>query len=239
LGYEANASGTSFLDDPLAMLGKFQVTAPGVTVTANRAAPTELATVQWDAEGVVPNDATLIKDGVLVDFQTTREQAAWLAPYYQRTQRPVHSHGYAAAPDAHALPLQHPPNFALAPSATTVTVADLIANVTEGIFIERGEVWQSDAQARTGLLSGQMRQIRQGRLGALLEGGVLLFDTLHFWKNVTAIGGPTAQGSYSASAILGDVATKGEPAQAVASHTARAAAATILNQAIINPKKKA
>jgi predicted Zn-dependent protease len=176
---------------------------------------------------------------VLTDFQTTRDQAAWLAPYYQRQHRPVQSHGYAAAQDAHYLPLQHQPNLALTPSATAVTLTDLIANVADGLLIEQGTVWQTDFQARTGLLGGRMRQIRQGRLGATATGGALLFDTLQLWKNVTALGGPATQETFSASAILGDGDTKGEPAQYVASHTVRAAAATILEQAIINPNKKA
>jgi TldD protein len=45
LGYEANASGTSFLNDPLAMLGAFQVASPLVTVTANRSTPGQLVNV--------------------------------------------------------------------------------------------------------------------------------------------------------------------------------------------------
>ncbi len=36
LGYEANAGGTSYLNDPLGMLGTYQVGAPRITVTANR-----------------------------------------------------------------------------------------------------------------------------------------------------------------------------------------------------------
>ncbi|HEU4642620.1 MAG TPA: metallopeptidase TldD-related protein, partial [Gemmatimonadaceae bacterium] len=75
LGYEANAGGTSYLNDPLAMLGSYKAGAPLLTVTANRSQPGALATVRWDDEGVVPESFDLVRDGVLTDFQTTRESA--------------------------------------------------------------------------------------------------------------------------------------------------------------------
>lgn len=237
-GYEANASGTSFLDDPLAMVGQFQVAAPLVTVTSNRSAPAELATVHWDEEGMIPIDTPLIQDGVLVDFQTTREQAAWLAPYYQQHHRTVRSNGCAAAEDAHYITLQHPPNFAMTPSRGATTVEDVVANVTNGIFIEGGTVFQMDAQVRNGLLSGGMRQIKNGRVGAATSGGAILFNTRDLWKNVTAIGGPKTQNVVAMAAGAGG-RRKGEPAQSVASHTISAPAAMITNQALINPAKKA
>ena len=99
------------------MVGRHPVAAPAVTVTANRTEPGGCATVQWDDEGVVPEEFTLVKDGVLTDFHTMRESASWLKDYYGQQQRPVRSHGCAAAPTALHAPLTHPPNLALAPGA--------------------------------------------------------------------------------------------------------------------------
>jgi TldD protein len=236
LGYEANANGTSFLTDPLAMVGQFQVASPLVTVTSNRSAPAQLATVHWDDEGTVPADTTLIRDGVLVDFQTTREQAAWLAPYYQRHGRAVRSNGCAAAEDAHFITLQHPPNFSMVPSAGSTTLEDLAATVANGICVEGGLAYQMDAQVRNGLLNGgTMRQIKNGRLGEVVSGGAISFNTEDFWKKLTAVGGSGTQGAIP---ILGPQ-YKGEPAQQIASHTSSAPAAIVMSQALINPRKKA
>lgn len=251
LGYEANASGTSFLDDPLAMIGHLQVTSPLVTLMGNRSAPKELATVKWDDEAVEPQPFTLIKNGLLTDFQTTREQAAWLAPYYQQHNRPVRSNGCAAAEDAHGITLQMLPNLSLEPSPSAIRLEDLVADVKDGILIERGEVGEIDSQARTGLLSGSMREIKNGRLGKTLTGGAVLFTSQDLWKAITAIGGPATQALTGATQAWTNADFfarggwarrrqdgKGQPPQ-LTSHSIRAVAATIPNQPLIDPARKA
>jgi TldD protein len=251
LGYEANASGTSFITDPLAMAGTLAVASPAVTVTANRSAPAQLATVQWDEEGVLPPTVTLVKAGVLTDFQTTREQASWLAPYYAKVGRPVTSHGHAEAEDALGVTLQHRPNLALEPTTAPVSVDDLIASVPKGIYLEQGFVGQLDMQARTGVVDAAVkREITNGRLGRLITGVALSFNTLHLWKHVTAVGGastlmavPFSQfpmgGAFLAG--LGGLTiglVKGQPPQ-VSSFSVQAAAAIITEQPLINPLRKA
>ena len=250
LGYEANSGGTSLLTDPLAMLGRVQVTSPLVTVTANRSAPAQLATVQWDEEGVVPDTFPLIQDGVLVDFQTTREQAAWLAPYYEQHGRPVRSHGCAAAQDATYITMQHMPNLALVPHAGGGGITELVADVQDGLFLEGCEVLDVDFQAQTGLLGGGlMRKIQRGKLSHVEAGGVVRFNTLDIWKHVTALGNATTEqsGAMSPTAAVpymyrlkweGELPHqypyqyKGQPVQSV-DHSVRAVAATIANQPLI------
>lgn len=249
LGYEANAGGTSFVTDPLAMLGALQVASPLVTVSANRTVPAQLATVQWDEEGVTPPNVVLLKNGVLADMQTTREQASWLAPYYAKTAHPVRSNGDAAAENALKITLQHTPNLVLEPGPASIRLDDLIANVSNGILVEQGNVMQVDAQARNGLLmSSSMRQIKNGRLGPMVNGGAILFNTLDFWKHVTAVGGPSTRmvvpfsqyqlGWGGEWATFYDQPVKGEPPQ-WSSHSVQAVAATIANQPVINPEAKA
>lgn len=247
LGFEANAAGTSFLDDPMAMLGTFHVTSPLVTVTANRSMPYGLATVKWDDEGVEPQSFPLIKRGVLVDYQTTREQAAWLAPYYQKSGMPVRSHGCAAATDALAVTLQHPPNFTLEPTASDVSLDALIGSVANGLLVEQGSVVQADAQVRNAVLSSpRIRQIKNGRIGPLLVGGAILFNTIDFWKNLTALGGASTRAvvPFSSFPYRGEIGqlfgmpVKGQPAQ-LTSHSAQAVAAVIANQPAIDLARKA
>ena len=112
---EANARGTSYLSSPLEMLGQYQAGGPLLTLTANRSDPGSAGWVQWDADGVVPDVFTLVADGLLVDFQTTREAAGWLAPYYQRAGKRLRSHGCSAAPEGIDAPLLHTPNLVLKP----------------------------------------------------------------------------------------------------------------------------
>lgn len=247
MGYEANASGTTLLSDPLSMLGTFQVASPLVTVMANRSAPTQLATVKWDDEGVEPDTFPLVKDGILVDYQTTRESAAWLTPWYQKQGKRTRSHGCAAAENALYFPLQQPPNLALVPATANVSLQDLVANVTNGILLTQGDV-SADYQCRTGLLRGMMHQITNGRVGRPLEGGTIRFNTIDFWKKLTTVGGVATQEAKAVSfyppypAAVVRMASmypvKGEPPQQ-RSYTVQAAAATITEQPVINLSRKA
>ena len=241
LGYEANASGTSFLDAPLTMVGQQQIATSAVTVTANRSAPDALATVQWDDEGVTPAPYPLVQHGVLMDFQTTREQAAWLAPYYQKGGRPLASRGCAAAEDAHSITLQQMPNLSLEPNPATIGLPDLIANVSNGILLEGGGIDSLDFQARNGILSGEMRKIQNGHLGPSLSGGAVLFNTQNLLKKIVTVGGAATQRDQHWSqydALYGNARSKGQPPQRT-SHSVRAAAAIIADQAIIDPNRKA
>jgi TldD protein len=246
LGYEANASGTSFLNDPLTMLGTFKVGSPLVNVTANRSVPNQLATVKWDDEGVEPQPFSLVKEGILVDYQTTREQATWLAPYYKHIGQPIRSHGCAATEDALCIPMQHMPNLELASATQIANLDALIADVPDGILVTEGVV-SADFQARTGLLLGRIYEIKNGKLGHPLVGGGILFDTLDLWRNVIALGDASTQ-SVSASIafpynsmverLAGLYPVKGEPPQRT-SHSIRAGAVTIAKQALVHPRRKA
>lgn len=246
LGYEANASGTSYLDDPLDMIGNFQVASPLVTISANRSAPQQLATVKWDDEGVAPQEATLVKNGVLNDFQTTREQASWLSSYYERHGRAVVSHGYAGSESALAISMQLAPNLAMAPAAGNVTVDDLVATVSSGILVTSG-VTTTDMQARNGMITGSLRKITNGRLGPQLKGGAVLFNTLDLWRQVNAIGGVRTVGMNTSSQYpFGSLISlygytpniKGQPPQ-ITSHSVTAPAASITGLPIIDPTRKA
>jgi TldD protein len=235
LGYEANASGTSYLGpDPLTMLGT-AVANPMITVTANRSLPGGLATVKWDAEGVTPDDFPLVRDGTLVDYQTTREQAAWLAPWYQKAGTPAKSHGCANAGDASYLTMQMTPNLALAPASAASTQAgyeELLAGITNGIALE-GSTTTTDFQCRTGKISGgAIYQIRQGKRVAQLVNAGVLFDTAGLWKNVAAIGGP-------ASVLHVPLRqTKGEPSQSTM-HTVSSVPMVVNEMGVFDVMRKA
>ena len=207
LGSEANADGTSYLGpDPLRWLGT-PVAAPFVTLTANRVTPGGLATTQWDDEGVAAQTFPLITEGVLVDYQTTREQAQWLAPWYATHGMPVQSRGCAIAETGLACPLQQSPNFVLSPGREAVSEADLIRDTAHGVYVAGDCQLLVDFQRRTGVLLGALRAIDQGTLGPLLENAAVQFTSAEFWQHVVALGGPATAETFLASQ------TKGQPSQ--------------------------
>lgn len=216
LGFEANAGGTSYLGpDPLQYLGT-AVASPLVTVTANRTTPGAVATTQWDDEGVAGQEFPLIQNGMLVDYQTTREQAHWLEPWYRKQGMTVQSRGCAYATTALDCPIQMPPNLVLHPGRDAVSVDDLIKDTARGIYIPRGEP-EMDFQVLTGLMrtnypdpKERPREIRNGRLGAFLDGVGLLFTSPTLWKNVVGVGGPN---STEIDVEGGEDFPKGDPSQ--------------------------
>jgi TldD protein len=216
LGYEANAGGTSYLGpDPLKFLGT-PVANPLITLTANRTTPCAMATAQWDDEGMPCQEFPLIQDGILVDYQTTREQAAWLAPWYANRGRPVQSHGCAVAQTALDCPIQQSPNFVLSAGASGATEEDLIKTVTRGIYFPPsafGEI-SMDQQVKNGVIENRTavpeympREIRNGKLGAHIANVGILFRTQEFWKHVQTLGGSNTTVTVLASE------RKGEPSQ--------------------------
>ncbi|HXE57159.1 MAG TPA: TldD/PmbA family protein [Gemmatimonadales bacterium] len=206
LGYEANAGGTSYLTEPLAMVGSYQAGAPTLTVTANRAEPGGAATVAWDDEGVKPDEFALVRDGILVDFQTTRESAGWLKAHYAKTGAPLRSHGCAAAPSALEAPLTHTPNLTLAPGRGTRDVDELIAGMGTGLAVKGGAL-EMDFQGQSGLGRGRVFEVKRGKQVARVVGAGFLFRANELWKRLAALGGPAGRRRYG----LGS--SKGEPAQ--------------------------
>jgi TldD protein len=234
LGYEANAEGTSYLDEPLAMLGAEQVGSALLTVTANRSVPGGLGTVKWDDEAVEPDTFTLIRDGILTDFQTTREQVAWLAPYYAKTNQPARSHGCASAESALYPTMQLAPNLQVMPGAEDVDEAALIAGTRKGFYLEwiPTKTLRMDQQVLNGSHNtGFLREIVNGKLGRYVKVAGLAIRAPAFWKNLAVLGGPKTVGWYDMEHV------KGEPQQTWLS-TVGAVPAKFTNIAIFDPRRR-
>ena len=211
LGYEANADGTTYVRDPFHMLGTMQLAAPMLTLTADRSTPGGVATVQWDDEGVVPDEITLVKDGVLNDFQTVRESAGWLKASYAALGRSWRSHGCANAASATAPPMQFAANLAVVPGTGTLDYEDLVAGTTKGIAVEDGAVdmdfQASSGKATQGRIGSGIYKIERGKKVARLASAALLCRATEFWKSLQALGGEASLRRYGAEEH------KGEPQQ--------------------------
>lgn len=188
VGDEADAEGTSYLDAPLDMLGVHRIGIPAINIVGNRSVPGGTATVRWDDDGVAPADFAIVKDGILVDYQTTREQAAWLAPYYAKANRPVQSHGCANAESAMVETMQHAPNLQLLPASADTSFAQLVATIPQGVAVLSMEP-QMDHQLLNGVGYGAMRKIVNGKLGPYIDGTAIQFRSPDLWKKLTALGG--------------------------------------------------
>ena len=114
-GYEANYAGTSFVSPPEDKLGKFRYGPDFMNIQGDRSQEGAISTIGYDDDGVQPDDFLIIKDGIVNDYQTTREQASWLKWWYDKQGKPVRSHGCAYADSWSSVSFQRMPNVSLLP----------------------------------------------------------------------------------------------------------------------------
>ncbi|MDO5285467.1 MAG: TldD/PmbA family protein [Actinomycetia bacterium] len=199
LGYEAAYAGTSFATAD--GLGSLRYGSDCMTVTGDRVTEHGLASCGWDDEGVAAQRFDLIRDGVLVGYQLNRQMAA-----EQGLER---SNGCAFASSGSQIPLQRMPNVSLQPADTEVSVADLVGQVENGLYVVGDKSWSIDMQRYNFQFTGQrFYRIRNGRLQGQVRDAAYQATTTDFWGSMTAVGGP---GTYRLMGALD--CGKGQPGQ--------------------------
>jgi TldD protein len=209
LGYEANYAGTSFVAPPEAVLGKLRYGSPLMNIRGDRSQPGSLSAVGWDDEGVKPESFDIIRNGVFVDYHTTREQAPVLADYYKRTGKPVRSHGCSYAQTWADVQFQRMPNVSLLPGEKDLGWDDLIAATDRGIAIMGDGSFSIDQQRYNAQFGGQLfYEIRGGKIVGMLKDVAYQMRTPEFWGSLDMLGGAR---SYHLGGAFNDA--KGQPSQ--------------------------
>ena len=182
LGYEAAYAGTSFAT--FDKLGTFQYGSPVMNVTGDRDTDWGLASVGWDDEGVAGQHWDIVKDGILVGYQTDRAMAA--------LKDLGRSNGAAYADSARHVPLQRMVNVSLQPDPEGGTLDDLVGQVENGIYIVGDKSWSIDMQRYNFQFTGQrFFAIENGRLSGQLRDVAYQATTTDFWRSMEAVGGPS------------------------------------------------
>ncbi len=208
-GYEANYAGTSFVSPPEKMLGTLKYGPSMLNVQGDRSQPGGCATVGFDDEGVVPEDFLIIKDGMLNDYQTTREQANWLSWWYQKQGRPARSHGCSYGDAWSSVQFQRMPNVSVLPGAKEQSYEDIIAATDRGIAIEGDGSFSIDQQRYNAQFGGQLfYEIKGGKVVGMLKDVAYQMRTPEFWNALDMLGGKK---SYMLGASFFD--GKGQPGQ--------------------------
>lgn len=231
-GFESNAGGTSYIDDPLSMLNTLKIGTPLLNVVCDRSEAGSVGRVKWDDEGVMPVKYDLVKNGVLVNLQTTREGASWIKEHYGKTGQEYRSSGSASAPTALDVQLAHKADMYLTPGNTSTTRDDLRAEMGEGIELRMPSV-TFDFQQITGLSrADRTYEIRKGNRVARFTDSGMLFRTPELWSNMVKVGGKDSVKYY------GLEARKGQPEQLVNS-AVYAPPAVFKEMIFIDVKRKA
>ncbi|MEP7145995.1 MAG: TldD/PmbA family protein, partial [bacterium] len=154
LGYEANYAGTSFMTTD--KLGKLKYGSDIINLTADRTQKYGLATRGYDDDGVQTTEFPIIKNGMFVNYQTTREQAKYI-------NNDV-SYGCAYADSWSHFPIQRMPNVSLKPSEEKRSLDDMIADTEDAILIIGDGSWSIDMQRYNFQFTGQeFWEIKNGK----------------------------------------------------------------------------
>jgi TldD protein len=197
--WEANYAGTSFLTPD--KTGKLQFGSKIVNFVADRTQPGALATVAYDDEGVAAQKWHLVRDGVFVDWQTTRD----LAPLIGRDK----SYGCLHAQGWGDVPFPRMPNVSLEPAKEQVSFDDLVGGVDKGIVIYGRGSYSIDQQRYNFQFGGQtFWEIKNGKIAGMLRDVAYQSRTTDFWGACDALGG---QATYQLGGTFSD--GKGEPSQ--------------------------
>ena len=209
MGYEANYAGTSFIAPPEKMLGQLKYGPAFMNVQGDRSQEGALATIGYDDDGVKPYEFLIVKNGVFNDYQTTREQAAWLKWWYDKQGQPTRSHGNAYAQSWNSVQFQRMPNVSLLPGDREQGWDELIAATDRGIAIVGDGSFSIDHQRYNAQFGGQtFYEIRGGKITGMLKDVAYQMRTPDFWNAMDMIGGKK---SYELGGSFFD--GKGQPGQ--------------------------
>jgi len=179
LGYEANYAGTSFvtLDK---VKEHFQYGSPQVTITADKTERGSLGAVGFDDEGVQTQKWDIIRDGKLVSLQAVRDQAHMLGL--------EHSQGCCYADSWSSVQFQRMPNVSLQPGEKTLSVADLVKDVENGIYIVGDGSFSIDQQRYNAQFGGELfYEIKNGKVTGMIEDVAYQIRTPEFWNSCAAV----------------------------------------------------
>jgi TldD protein len=199
LGYEANFAGTSFLTTD--KLGKFEFGSKIVNLVGDKTQDHAMATCGYDDDGVKTSRWHLVKDGIFVDYQTTRDQAHLIN---QKT-----SHGCSYADSWASIPFQRMPNVSLEPGEKDLTEQDIISATDDGVYVKGDSSFSIDQQRYNFQFSGQtFWEVKNGKITTQLRDLAYQSNTPEFWKACDLIGGKS---TYALGGAFSD--GKGQPTQ--------------------------
>ncbi|MHB8377313.1 MAG: TldD/PmbA family protein [Dehalococcoidia bacterium] len=175
LGTEAAFAGMSFLTTD--KLGTFMYGSPAVNMTADATIPGGLGTFGFDDEGVPAQSTPIVRDGLFMGYLTSRETAASLG---QRSNGAMRASGW------NRIPLIRMTNVSLEPGGWTLD--DMIADTDDGIYMETNRSWSIDDKRLNFQFGTEVaREIKHGKLGALIKNATYTGITPRFWGSCDAI----------------------------------------------------
>lgn len=175
MGWEANFSGTSFLDP--SELGTLRYGSPHVTIVVDNALPRGFATVAYDDEGAKTVASDIVRDGILTGFEMSRDTARLIG---RETNACVRAESWRNVPMIRMC------NLNLLPG--DVPFEGLFDGVARGIYMESNRSWSIDDHRLNFQFGCQIAwEIVGGKRTRMLKNPTYAGVTPQFWNSCDAI----------------------------------------------------
>ena len=179
LGSEAAYAGMSFVT--LEKMGKFRYGSPIMHVTADATLRGGLGSFGYDDDGVPAQRVDLIKDGIFLNYLTSRETA----PVVKQAR----SNGTNRADGWNRFPIIRMTNINLEPGDGTL--AELIVDTKDGVFMSTNKSWSIDDKRLNFQFGCEIAwEIKDGKLGRMLKDPNYTGITPQFWGSMDRVCGP-------------------------------------------------
>ncbi|MCB5262339.1 MAG: TldD/PmbA family protein [Candidatus Cloacimonetes bacterium] len=195
-GQEISYAGKTFVKP--AMLGRFKYGSDILNIYSDSTDPKGLGYSPMDDEGVPARRVDIIKDGILVDQQSSRHIAHKLGLAPSSNMKASFADDY---------PLVRMTNFCIAPGKGSLE--ELIASTERGYFLDYTKTWSIDDNRNNFQFTTEIGyKIRDGKIVGIVKEPTYFGITPEFWNACDAICGEE-EWAYHSTFHCG----KGEPGQ--------------------------
>ena len=175
LGWEASFSGTSFLS--IDQLHRLQYGSPLVTIVVDNTLAGGFATVGYDDEGTPSKQEEIIRNGILVGFESSRDTAHFID---RQSNACVRSGGWQFVPMIRMC------NLNLLPGDHSFEA--LFEDIKDGIYMESNRSWSIDDRRLNFQFGCQIAwEIKNGKRGRMLKNPTYGGVTPQFWNSCDAV----------------------------------------------------
>ncbi|HTU71267.1 MAG TPA: TldD/PmbA family protein [Candidatus Baltobacteraceae bacterium] len=175
MGWEANFSGTSFLE--VAQLDELRYGSPLVTIVVDNTMPFGMSTCGYDDEGTKSGTSDIVRDGILRGYEMSNDTARAIG----RT-----SNGCVRAQSWEFVPMIRMCNLNLLPGDLPFDA--LFDDVRDGVYMESNRSWSIDDRRLNFQFGCQIGwEIKNGKRGRMVKNPTYAGMTPQFWNACDAI----------------------------------------------------
>ncbi len=176
MGWEANFSGTSFLE--IDQLDRLHYGSPKVTIVVDNTLPLGMATCGYDDEGTKSTRSEIIQSGLLVGYEMSNDTARAIGR---------ESNGCVRAQSWAYTPIIRMCNLSLLPG--DIPFDNLFDDVRDGLYMESNRSWSIDDRRLNFQFGCEIGwEIKNGKRGRMLKNPTYAGMTPQFWGSCDAVG---------------------------------------------------